>query len=302
MLDGKESPTDKNVEDHSKEFTIVMDDDDDDKEKSLIIEVEGGTNSGEKEPLKVVIDAKTINENSGDKWVANDKTVGVGDKNAKNKLETVSECAKRVIESLQASEKRKEMEKKEISKKEPSGNTVTTTSAPATPATRSSSTELPTDDVTIASVDDTIEPILIDESDVGDSVDSPMKQNKQSETTVTEKKQTGTAGYVDMSTTKTTITTTKKDGLIACAIKAATDNENIAELNEPEIDVEKEIEALLMNKSEEPENERNAGADTPSIADAAQTDQTPTAKTVTSELLSDSVDNLMESESAAALT
>ncbi|XP_053966179.1 uncharacterized protein LOC128868294 isoform X1 [Anastrepha ludens] len=253
-------------EDNSKKYTIVMDDDDDDKEKSLIIEVEGN-NSGEKESLKVVIDAKSVEGGNNSKWVVNDKTVVGSEKCTKSKVETVSECAKRVIEGLQASEKKKEMEKKEQQAVKVSVGVASSTTA------------------TLANVDDnvpgddTVEPILIDESDAADSEGSPIKQNFLSkvEDIAAPEEEATTASTGQSSATKQ-----NNDTIIDESTSAA-------ELNEPEIDVEKEIEKLLMNKAPVSEIEMNA----PQSSSEAST----TAKNNSPELLSQLVDNLLESES-----
>nr|XP_014099911.1 uncharacterized protein LOC106624649 isoform X3 [Bactrocera oleae] len=272
VLDGEKSPAQKCVEvennGNGEKYTIVMDDEDEGKEKSLIIEVEGNSSS-EKQSLQVVIDENTANSNDD----SNEKCT-------KTKMETVSECAKRVIEGLQASEKQKEIEKNEQQQ-----------TKMASPDTASS--------VDNASADDIIEPIVFDESDVADSEDSPIKQSgKVSEVTnehaVITKNPTESAASDDVLAARREATT--KSGLVACAIKAATESEtNAVELNEPEIDVEKEIEMLLMKKAQLPEAETNTNTEVTSTAADMQAGKAPITQAATPELLSDLADNLLES-------
>lgn len=272
VLDGEKSPAQKCVEvennGNGEKYTIVMDDEDEGKEKSLIIEVEGNSSS-EKQSLQVVIDENTANSNDD----SNEKCT-------KTKMETVSECAKRVIEGLQASEKQKEIEKNEQQQ-----------TKMASPDTASS--------VDNASADDIIEPIVFDESDVADSEDSPIKQSgKVSEVTnehaVITKNPAESAASDDVLAARREATT--KSGLVACAIKAATESEtNAVELNEPEIDVEKEIEMLLMKKAQLPEAETNTNTEVTSTAADMQAGKAPITQAATPELLSDLADNLLES-------
>uniref|UniRef100_A0A0K8U902 Transcriptional regulator ATRX n=2 Tax=Bactrocera latifrons TaxID=174628 RepID=A0A0K8U902_BACLA len=273
VLEGEKSPAEKSVEGENngsaEKYTIVMDDEDEGKEKSLIIEVEGNSSS-EKESLQVVIDENTANSNDD----SNEKCT-------KTKMETVSECAKRVIEGLQASEKQKEIEMNEQQQ-----------TKVASPDMVSS--------VDNASADDIIEPIVVEESDVADSEDSPIKQ-KMSEVTndyaVTTANSTESAAADDVIAARREAPT--NSGLVACAIKAATEREtNAVELNEPEIDVEKEIEMLLMKKAQLPEAETNTNTEASSAAADTQAEKAPIAQPVTPELLSDLADNLLESARA----
>ncbi|XP_011178755.2 uncharacterized protein Atrx_0 isoform X1 [Zeugodacus cucurbitae] len=276
VLVGEKSPTEQSVEvednGNGGKYTIVMDDEDEGKEKSLIIEVEGNS-SNEKESVKVVINDNTAHSNDD----TNEKCM-------KTKVETVSECAKRVIEGLQASEKQQELEKKEQQQQQTKVTPIDTTSN--------------------TSADDIIEPIVVEESDVADSEDSPIKQSGKvlelpNEHAVAAKKSAESASVDDGSAAKREAPT--KSGLAACAIKAATEREtNAVELNEPEIDVEKEIEMLLMKKAQLPEAETNndTNALKPSTA-GTQAVKATTAKAATPELLGELVDNLLENASAA---
>lgn len=275
VLEGEKSPTEKCVEvennGNGEKYTIVMDDEEEGKEKSLIIEVEGNS-TNEKESLQVVIDENTANSNDG----TNEKCM-------KTKMETVSECAKRLIEGLQASEKKKEMEKRE--------QQLTNLVSPDM-----------TNSVDNTSADDTIEPIVVDESDLADPEDSPIKQRAKvsgitNEYAVNTKKTTESESGDDLLAARREAP--MKSGLVACAIKAATESEtNAVELNEPEIDVEKEIEKLLMKKAQLPHAETNTDNDATSTVVGTQVDKAATAKAATPELLSELVDNLLESESA----
>ncbi|XP_067630789.1 serine-rich adhesin for platelets isoform X1 [Eurosta solidaginis] len=348
--DQKSASTEKSEADNnSKQYTIVMggdDDDDDDedvnsgnKSKSLIIEVEGGSTSNEKEPLKVVIDAESVDADNVDKVsAASEKPAN------KEKFETVSECAKRVIESVKASEKKAEMEKKEQAIKVAALVTPTTTTTTTltlstndNKANGDSSADIP--------ADDTIEPIMIEETDISDSIESPIKvrpqtgcdnvekafatKEKEDNIANIEKKDDAAAFAEDKTKTELPAVSNIGENKYSTSVVAAAEQPTpAAELNEPEIDVEKEIEKLLSKVPEETaadngasdaktidaveiqitQNESAASQDT----EMAETQDTTTATattTITSttttseaeapELITELVNDLIESASAA---